>query len=220
MEFNKMMMKKFILLMLISLSVSGIKAQTFNEWFRQKKTQIQYLVDQITALKVYSKILEKGYQVANVGLKFIDGIKKVDFDLHELYFNSLKKVNPTIISYSRIAGIIVLEKAILMACERQKKSMSQSMKIAPDEMKYAEKVFNNLLDQCSKTIDQLTKILEDGNFQMQDDERIKIIDESYQQMQDRYVFVEYFINQISTLGIQRMKGQNDIQTLRDGFGIN
>lgn len=219
MAFNKMMMKKFLLIGMICFSVSEVKAQTFNEWFKQQKTQIQYLTDQIAALQVYSQSLEKGYEITSAGLKFIHGIKKGDFDLHELYFSSLKKVNPQVKSYSKIEDIILLQTEILDACTKQKKRMKQRQEFSNDEMGYSVKVFNNLLAGCGQIIDELVSVLSDGNFEMKDDERIKIIDQLYDQMQDRYVFVQHFGNETNALGIQRMKDQNDVRTEREEFGI-
>ena len=219
MEFNRMMMKKFLLIMMMSISGSLVKAQTFNEWFKQKKTQIQYLVDQIGALRVYSQSLQKGYEITNSGLEFIHGVKKGDFDLHQLYFTSLKKVNPQVKSYSKIEDIILLQKEILNSCNRQKRRIMQSQEISNGEMNYLVKVFNNLLEECGQIIDQLVAVLDDDYFEMRDDERIKIIDQLYDQMQDRYVFIQHFGNETIALGIQRMKDQNDVKTLREGFGI-
>jgi hypothetical protein len=219
MAFNKIMMRKFLLIVMICFSASRVKAQTFDEWFKQKKTQIQYLIDQIAALQVYSQSLQKGYEIAGVGLKFIHGIKKGDFDLHELYFTSLKKVNPRVRSYSKIADIILLQTAILNACTKQEKRMKHSQEFSNGEISYSAKVFNNLLDECGPIIDQLTAVLTDGNLEMKDDERLKIIDQLYDQMQDRYVFIQHFGNEITTLGIQRMEDQKDVNTLREDFGI-
>lgn len=212
-------MKKFLLIMIICFSASRAKAQTFDEWFRQKKTQIQYLIDQIAALQVYSQSLEKGYEFTGAGLKFIHGIKKGDFDLHQFYFASLKTVNPQVRSYTKIAGIILLQTEILNACDKQKKRMKKSQEFSADEMTYSVKVFENLLDGCGQIIDQLTAVLEDGYFDMKDDERLKIIDQLYDQMLDRYVFIQHFGNETNVLGVQRMKDQNEVKTLREDFGI-
>lgn len=219
MAFNKVMMKKFFLIMMVCFSAFGVKAQTFNEWFKQKKTQIQYLAEQIAALQVYSESLQKGYDITNTGLKFIHGVKKGDFDLHQLYFASLKKVNPQVKSYSKIADIILLQTEILNACNKQERSMKQSQEISEEEMNYVLKVFNNLLHGCGQIIDQLMAVLADGNFEMKDDERIKIIDELYDQMQDRYVFIQHFGNETNAVGIERMREQNDRTTLREDFGF-
>lgn len=54
-------MKKLCVIMaLLTSNVAG-QAQTpnWNEWFRQKKTQRKYLIQQIAALKVY-RILKNG----------------------------------------------------------------------------------------------------------------------------------------------------------------
>lgn len=95
----------------------------------------------------------------------------------------------------------------------------QSQEISNGEMNYLVKVFNNLLEECGQIIDQLVAVLDDDYFEMRDDERIKIIDQLYDQMQDRYVFIQHFGNETIALGIQRMKDQNDVKTLREGFGI-
>lgn len=219
MEFNKMIMKKFLLIVIICFSALWVKAQTFDEWFKQKKTQIQYLIDQIAALHVYRESLQKGYDITNAGIKFIHGIKKGDFDLHQFYFSSLKKVNPQVKAYSKIQDIILLQTEILNACNKQKKAMDQSREFSNGEMNYSTKVFNNLLDECGQLIDQLTAVLSDGNFEMKDNERIKVIDNLYDQMQDKYVFIQHFGNETNMLAVQRMKDQNDVKTLRKDFGI-
>lgn len=46
------------------------EAQTFDEWFRQKKTQKKYLVQQIAALKVYLGYLKEGYEIAQKGMGY------------------------------------------------------------------------------------------------------------------------------------------------------
>lgn len=58
------------------------KVQTFHEWFRQKKTQKKYLIQQIAALKVYLGYVQKGYSIAQKGLTTVSNIKKGNFDLH------------------------------------------------------------------------------------------------------------------------------------------
>jgi hypothetical protein len=219
MAFNKTMMKKIFLIVMICFSGCRVKAQTFDEWFRQKKTQIQYLTDQIAALQVYGQSLEKGYKIADEGLKFIHGIKKGDLDLHQFYFSSLKKVNPQVKSYTKIAGIILIQTAIIKACNKQKMTMVQSREFSNDELSYAAKVLHKLLDGCGQIIDQLTDVLMDGNFEMKDGERLKMIDHLYDHMQDRYVFIQHFGNEANILCIQRMKDQNDVKTLREDYGI-
>jgi len=60
---------------IILLSGAQVNAQTWNEWFRQKKTQKKYLVQQIAALKVYLKYLKQGYRIVDKGLSLVGDIK-------------------------------------------------------------------------------------------------------------------------------------------------
>ncbi len=66
--------------LLISLYLLGIgirvQAQNWNEWFRQKKTQIRYYVEQISALQVYIDLGQKGYGIYQDGLTVINDIKQ------------------------------------------------------------------------------------------------------------------------------------------------
>ena len=64
-------------------------SQTLAEWTQQKKTQIEYLLDQIAANKVLIDYVEKGYEISKIGLTTIQNIKLGDFNLHRDLFRSL-----------------------------------------------------------------------------------------------------------------------------------
>src|SRR5258706_10649819 len=100
-------MKKMVLVMLLIFNYAY--GQTYDEWFRQQKTQIKYLTEQIAALQVYAGYVEKGYKIAKDGLDAIHAIKQGDFSLHNKYFSSLKNVNHNVKAYAKIADIIALQ---------------------------------------------------------------------------------------------------------------
>ena len=52
---------------LCAFSFQAAKAQTFAEWFQQKKTQIKYLTEQIAALEQYGNYVKQGYRIAQGG---------------------------------------------------------------------------------------------------------------------------------------------------------
>src|SRR3546814_4811730 len=77
---------RFILLcwLIAMLPCSDLFAQAtkWKEWFRQKKTQKEYLVMQIAALQAYIQVAKRGYEIAKTGLTTIGNIKDGDFNLH------------------------------------------------------------------------------------------------------------------------------------------
>lgn len=89
-------MMKMIFLIAIILFTHSAKAQTWEEWFRQKETQKKYLLEQIAALQVYIDYAQKGYKIASNGLEIIEQIKTGDLNQHQVFFNSLKRINPAI----------------------------------------------------------------------------------------------------------------------------
>lgn len=211
-------MKKMVLMMLMIFNYAY--GQTYDEWFRQKKTQIKYLTEQIAALQVYAGYVEKGYKIAKDGLDAIQAIKNGDFSLHNNYFSSLKNVSTNVKAYAKIADIIALQISIVQNCKRQKKFMKQSQQFSNNELVYAGKIFDNVLDGCTGIIDELTILITNGLLQMKDDERIKRIDKLYDSMKERSAFVQHFGNDNNILAVQRMKDQNDVQVSKELFGIH
>ena len=164
-------MKKLLVFILISIFSTSVDAQTFGEWFRQKATQKKYLLQQITALQVYIGYVQKGYSIAHDGLNFIGDLKKGDLNLHAEYFNSLKAVNPGINKYSRVADIIALQLKIVSVYKNAFRQVQKSKALNGEELSYINAVFNNLIDACTGTIDELTTIITNNQLQLKDDER-------------------------------------------------
>ena len=103
-------MKKIsMLLILFALSVGSTYAQTWDEWFQQKKTRLTYLTQQIVALQVYEGYLQKGYTIAKNGLNTMGAIKGGEFSLHQQFFAALSAINPALQHDSQIADIITLQ---------------------------------------------------------------------------------------------------------------
>jgi len=198
------------LLILVLLIISGLcKGQTIEEWTQQKKTQIKYLLQQIAANKVYLEYLEKGYGIARTGLNTIQHIKKGDFDLHRDFISSLSKVNPKIKSYSRVADIIAYQVRIVKNIHTSINNIKESNQFNPGELDYCSDVFDNLLGECFKNMDELYLTITSDELQMKDSERIKRIDRLFFDMQDKYSFCESFSEECSVVAMQRLSEQSE-----------
>jgi hypothetical protein len=203
-------MKKLLIISIVVLCAENLSAQTWAEWFRQKVTQKKYLLQQIAALQVYSGYLSKGYSIAKNGLNTIKSIKNGDLLQHTHYFTSLVTVNPKIKRYAKVADIIALQVTIAKQSGNAIKSFRNNHHFTPKEINYLQDVYNKLLSDCAKNLDELLTLITDGNLQMKDDERIKAIDKIYLDMQDKQQFVRAFSNNTAGLSIQRRNEENDI----------
>lgn len=207
-------MKKFIFLVLFVFAVCSCQAQRFNEWFRQKATQKKYLIQQIAALQVYLNYVQKGYAIAQKGLSTISTIKQGDFALHRDFFHSLKDINPKIAHYEKVADIITMQFMIVQVYKDVCSQIKGEKLLSEKEVHYTLKVLENVLSHCSDIIMALTGVVTSKIVEMKDDERLKRIDGLYTDMQDVYVFIQGFGDEIKLLGLQRMKEQTDVRTIR------
>lgn len=205
--------------MLLGIFARGAKAQTFEEWFQQKKTQKKYLLQQIAGLQVYIGYLQKGYSIAKNGLTAIGDFKNGEFNLHSDYFNSLKNVNPRIKSYARVADIISVQVKIVQTYHQVYSQAKKSNAFTTDEINYLYRVFERLTDDCNANIDELIMLTTSGKLEMKDDERLQRIDALYNDMQDKYTFAKSFSNEAMELAAARIKAKNDVQTSRVILGI-
>lgn len=195
-----------------------VAAQTLAEWFQQKKTQIQYLEQQVAALKAYAQVAQKGYGIAKSGLTLIGNIKRGDFTLHSNYFSSLTNVNSNVKGYTKIAEIISMQIGIVKTCHQQRIDIQRSGELTTMEILYLQKVFDNLLRSCSEDMDQLLAVTTDGRLVMNDDERIQNIAQLFHQMQDRWLFVQDFGKGNTLVAIQRIREQKDVDLGKELYG--
>ncbi|TKK66338.1 hypothetical protein FC093_17295 [Ilyomonas limi] len=213
-------MKKIILFLIVLYgSIVSIYAQTYDEWFRQKKTQLTYLAQQIAAYQVYANYLNKGYDIAKQGLTAISDLKNGEFNLHQAFFSSFSKINPAIQHYSRIADIITLQSAVLAEYKSSYKNAQQSQMLNSNEVAYIYSVFTALLNKCANDIALLISITTDDQLQLQDDERLQRIDAIYKDIKSKYLFAKSFNNQSATLVLSRQQEQNETARVKTLYNL-
>ena len=201
---------KIVIVMLVCAQVSH--AQTWNEWFAQKKTQIKYLIDQIGALQTYSTYLKEGYNIVSNGINTINDIKHGDFNIHSDHFTSLMRVNPSIKSLTQVEGIKFYQNLIVKQFKQCITSCKKSNQFTDDNLDYINKVYNRIINECIKNIAALTPLVTNGDLEMKDNERLNRINQIYLDMQDMYSFTMFFSNEASVLAANRLREANDIST--------
>ncbi|UKT65069.1 hypothetical protein [Pedobacter mucosus] len=186
------------ILMLFSL---GVSAQTWSEWFSQKKTQQKYLLEQLAALKLYSGYLKKGYEISKFGLSFIKDASKGEFNLHEAFFSSLKTVSPEIIGSGAVAQIFEKQ----LSVRRVIKGIDVRIESFPAHSDYLVKVKNNLQQSCLDDLEELVLVLASGKLEMGDEERIFRIDKINAAMEEKEAFAQSFLR--SLMSMERSKNK-------------
>jgi hypothetical protein len=205
-----------VIVLLLSATATQTKAQTFDEWFQQGKTQIKYLVQQIAALNTCETSLRQGYNMARNEWGSIKNWKSSEFSLHQGYYNSLSQVNPQVKNSTDLTTIQSEQQSIIS----QFNDLGGLNGLTPQEQTYIQSVQQKLLDELNKDLDELQTVLTPGQLVMSDDERIKRINKVTAAIRDKYVFTCTFCRQVRVLVIQRNRESNDAAEIGNLYGIH
>lgn len=200
--------------MILVLLMSGTaNAQTWSEWFSQKKTQQKYLLEQVAALKLYAGYLKKGYEIGRSGLTFIKDASKGEFDLHGAFFSSLKAVSPEIRNNVKLAEIVQMQIDVSKALH----TLGDVNGLTAQHIAYFDLISSNLLDECLADIEELLLIITSGNAELTDDERLQRIDGLHERMQEKRSFALSFSNTFRQLAAERTRELETIKKMEEWY---
>lgn len=196
--------------------LSPLKAQTWGEFFRQKKTQKKYLLTQIAALQVFIGQARKGYELVGNGLQTVKDMANGEFRLHEAFISSLKQVSPAVQADVRIAEMISMQLSVL----RRSGSWTDHELLSTANRVYISGVRANLRSACLDLVEQLLLVVGSGRLELGDQERLRRIGELYQSMQEHYSFANAFTVEVEMLVRSRERELKQLQQIEKNYEDN
>lgn len=208
-------MKRIIMISICWLIVSAsLKAQTFNELFRQKKTQIKYLTKQIAELQVYLGYVKKGYTIVSSGLNTFHNIKNGEFSLHDLYYTSLVLVNPRIRNSPTVLATINHLKYILKATNSLQVLLRIENLLPKTQKDYFSVCLKRLLEDIEQTHQELIELITDKNLQLTDNERLDRLNNLNKRSTSQLAFTHQFSAEVFMLIQSLQREELEAQTRR------
>ncbi|MBW1656180.1 TerB family tellurite resistance protein [Flavobacterium quisquiliarum] len=184
---------------------------------KAQSAEIQQLILNIEKLSQFKKILsdmKKGYELLSGGYKTVKDMTEGNFSLHKTFLDALMQVSPAVKNYKRVAEIVDYQISIVKESRSGMNQFIKSGNFSGGEINYFEKVYGNLLNQSLRNLDELTMVITADKLRMSDDDRLKAVDDIYEQMQDKLLFVRNFNASFNVLAIQRAKEKNDVDASR------
>jgi hypothetical protein len=148
------------------------QAQTFAEWWQQKKTRIQYLQQQAAALAALKKTVEKGYQIAEDGIQDIRNIKEDEFGLHSRYFHSMEVASPAVTNSPELSACLSRLRSLLYLISDKLHVYSTDPRLKPADQIFYMGLFNCLMTDVQEKIEQVHSLVTDYQLKMTDGERL------------------------------------------------
>ncbi|HEY0897304.1 MAG TPA: hypothetical protein VGE15_12180, partial [Sphingobacteriaceae bacterium] len=201
-------MRIAVILVLLGLPFCSV-SQTWDEIFKQKKTQKEYLLQQLLALKIYAGYLKEGYETIHVGLTTVQEITGGELALHSLFFSSLARLNPVIKNSPRIGDVLRFNATI-----RKNLDGLSSLELSRAQRDYVLRVRSQVLEELEIDLEELATLIADGNFKMDDEERLRRLQSIHERSLDKLQFTRFFVREVRELLLLKDKGGRDTQVLK------
>jgi DNA repair ATPase RecN len=210
-------MKKKLFIMLLFIGGAGTSLNASAQ--ADELQQLTLNLEKLAQFKQILSDLKKGYEIVSVGYNTIKNISQGNFNLHKDFLHGLMQISPTVKNYKRVADIINYQIIIVKEYKRAFGRFKNDKNFNSQELEYLNRVYNNLFKQSLKNLEDLTTVVTANKLRMTDDERLKSIDDIFNEIQDKVMFLRNFNNNTTILAVQRAKERNDAETIRNIYGI-
>ncbi|GAA3772917.1 conjugal transfer protein TraI [Flavobacterium ginsengiterrae] len=140
-------------------------------------------------------------------------------DLYKDYYDELQKVKSIITYYQRIKEISEKQTRLIAEYEKAWNLFKRDDHFKISELEYMEKVYEGILGESMKNIDQIFLIIESFSTQMSDLKRLEIINTAADQIDSNYNDLRLFNQQNVLLSLQRAKTDADVNKVKQFYGI-
>ncbi|WP_439696990.1 TerB family tellurite resistance protein [Mucilaginibacter sp. AW1-7] len=213
-------MKKMIITALLCLAMAAgaplsSRAQSVSDVIQQLVLDYQKLA----SLKNILGQMYTGYSVLSKGYGAVKDVAQGNFSLHEAFLDGLYLVSPTVRRYPRVTDIMNDQAALISEYKSASGSFIRDQHFSPDELAYMMIIYNNLVSQSLKNLDDLSMIVTDSKLRMSDGERLAAIDRIYLESRNQLSYLRKFNDQAARITWQRAQGTADKQGVKSMYGL-
>jgi len=186
----------------------------------QELKQLALNIEKLSQFRAVLRDMKKGYEILTEGYNTVKDLTEGNFNLHKTFLDKLLQVSPAVRNYKRVADIIEYQINLVQEYGRHKNRLKSSGLFNNNELAYFNNVYDKLVDDSLKDLDELTNVLTAGKLRMSDEERLEAIDRIYVSMQEKLLFLRDFNSDTTVLAIQRARETRDVEAIRLLTGTN
>lgn len=210
-------MRKILLALMLALTLparfNGACGQT------AEVTQLILNIEKLNQLRKILQELKDGYQILVKGYDKIRDLSRGNFKLHEAFLDGLLEVSPAVKNYKRVADIVRFQLLLVNEYQTAFGRLSSTDYFNQNELNYLSGVYSRLINQSLNNLEALTMVLTSKKLRMSDDERLSAIDDIYEDMQQKLLFLRHFNATASVLALQRGKQANDVEMIEKLYDV-
>lgn len=140
-------------------------------------------------------------------------------NLYSNYFTELWKVKAVITDFRKITSIIASQAQLVSEYKNAYAQVKRDPHFTVSEVSYIYNVLTGIVNESIQNIDQITKLLESFTVQMSDADRMRLIQHASDNIQREIGNLRAFSNQNAALSLQRATDQNDLNAIKQLYGL-
>jgi hypothetical protein len=139
--------------------------------------------------------------------------------LYDEYYQELWKVKSTIAYYKRIKDLTLKQVAMVGEYQRAWRLFQSDKHFRPEEIIEMQRVYLGILDASARNLEQIMLVVNPGKTQMTDQQRLEAINLAGDRLDESFGDLKQYNNQNMMLSLHRGKDLNEIQTIKNYYGI-
>jgi len=180
--------------------------------------KVQRMQNQTIWLQNAQKVLEN--QLSRLRLTEITSWTSQQKELYSGYYDELWKIKSVIAYYQRIKDLTMKQVALVAEYKRAWNLIRQDTHFSPEELSEIQRVYSGILSASVQNLDQLLLVVNPGKTQMTDEQRLELINNAGNHLDENYSDLQRFNTQNQILSLQRSKELGDAKTTQLLYGIN
>lgn len=200
------------------LVITEVLNQTVGKIIRAIDLGVQRAQNKTIWLQNAQKVIET--QLNQLKLTEIAGIGQQQKDLFSNYYQELYQVKSIISGYRQVKNITLRQAALVKEYQRAWGMTQQDDHFSAAELQHIAAVYTGILQASIKNLDELMVVINSFRTQMSDGERMELIDRIAARIDGNYNDLKQFNNQNILLSLGRSRNAQDVQSLKNLYGIN
>ncbi len=218
---------KIILALLLLTGAAEVKAQfvaaevirlTVKKVIKAIDLKVQRLQNKTIWLQQAQKMIEN--ELSKFRLNDISGWTDKQRALYDGYYQELWKVKSAIAYYQRVKDLTVKQVSMVSEYRRAWQLLRSDKHFKPDELLEMQRVYIGILEASARNLEQVMLVINPGKTQMTDQQRLEAINQAGDQLDENYGDLKQYNNQNMILSLRRSKDLNEIQAIRNYYGLH
>ena len=178
---------------------------------------IQRIQNKTIWLQNAQKVVEN--ELSKLKLNEIGDWAKKQKDLYGNYFEELWKVKNALRTYQAVKDIVAQQVLIVREYSRAINLSKKDKNFTVAEIDFMQNVYSGILEESLKNISQVQLVITAFSTQMSDARRLEIVQDAANNMERNLADLRQFNQQNIQASLQRAKDHNDINVVKQLYGL-